>query len=67
MPVEGVRRTEMDDDAVREYNQLAALVNELKALLNAHITNGQHRVASSTNASAPLITTADADTFYLGF
>jgi hypothetical protein len=67
MPVEYVRGSEVDDDVVREFNQLVTLVNELKSILNAHITGGQHRTAASVNASATLVTAADADTFYLGY
>jgi hypothetical protein len=62
-----VRASEVDDDVVRELNQMAALLNELKSLLNAHITGGQHRTAASVNASATLATQADADTFYIGY
>jgi hypothetical protein len=69
MPVEYVRSTELDDDIVREWNQMATLVNEIKADFNALLAklDLDAGVTDTNYASLRSITSADVDTFYLGF
>ena len=59
----------MDDDIVREWNQLVALVNEMKADFNALLTklDADAGVTDTNYASLRSVTSADADTFYLGY
>jgi hypothetical protein len=69
MAVEYVRSSEMDDDIVREWNQMAALVNELKSDFNALLTklDADAGVTDTNYSSLRSITSADVDTFYLGY
>lgn len=69
MPVEYVRSGEVDDDVVREFNQMATLVNEIKADFNALLAklDLDAGVTDTNYASLRSITSADVDTFYLGF
>ena len=69
MPVEYVRQSEVDDDVVREFNQLVTLVNQLKAKHNALLAKMDldATLAATDWASTQNVTAADADTFYLGY
>lgn len=69
MPVEHVRASEMDDDAVREWNQMATLINALKASLNSLLTkmDADPTLAATDWAAGRTITAADVDTFYQGY
>lgn len=69
MPVEYVRQSEVDDDVVREFNQLVTLVNQLKAKHNALLAKMDldATLAATDWASTQAVTATDADTFYLGY
>lgn len=69
MPVEYVRSGEVDDDIVREWNQMVTLINQLKAKHNALLTklDADAGVTDTNYASTQNVTAADADTFYLGY
>jgi hypothetical protein len=69
MPVEYVRQSEVDDDVVREFNQMATTVNAIKASLNSLLTkmDADPTLAATDWAAGRTITAADVDTFYLGY
>ncbi len=69
MPVEYVRAHEADDDVVREFNQLVALVNELKADHNALLAklDLDAGVGDTNYAALHSVTSPNADTFHLGY
>lgn len=69
MAVEYVRSGEVDDDVVREWNQMVALINQLKLKHNALLAklDLDAGVTDTNYAATQNVTAADADTFYLGY
>lgn len=72
MAVEYVRSSEMDDDIVREWNQMVALLNQLRTKFNAVLTKlDADAGVTDTNYNSlhnvSTVTFPDADTFYLGY
>jgi len=69
MANESVRPGEVDDDVVREFNQLVTLVNQLKTKHNALLAklDADEGVTDVNYASTQNVTAADADTFSINF
>lgn len=65
MANESVRPGELDDDLVREWNQMRTLVNELKAKHNAVLAklDLDAGVTDTTYASLQSVTSPDVDSF----
>jgi hypothetical protein len=55
------------DQIVVTLNQVVDLVNELKTVVNGHITDGKHKAAAAVDAAATLATKSAADNVVLGY